>query len=476
MVNLLVAFAFVLCGTAIFVSFRVIESMNDEHYMGRADEIAAVMARSLDVKSAAKISDEVRDIYYSTNDHVQSDAWGSPEFESYVSHYAHLANTPEFKTLLAQQRSYQEVMDVDCLYTMFVDPVDKGVVYIVDAALEEPCPIGCIDPLYEFNYPVLKDPTIGFPAYITNTEEYGWLVTSAAPVMDDQGQVVCYACVDISMDAIKQRQSNYVWGLSIGLVSITIVLSILAGLLVRHFVTKPLNTLSAAATRYCAPGEKDRSTFEGLNIATHDEIQQLYESMIQMEHDIDGYINNLVRTRAELRNTRQEADLMNVLAHRDALTGIRNKLAFNQEMNRLDDELVAGQTRFGIAVVDMNDLKLINDNYGHDRGDESLRHLSSIICSVFVHSPVFRIGGDEFAVVLRDNDYDKIDELVDEFKAALAGQAGGADAQPWERVSAALGYALYDAAKDKDSNDVFRRADSQMYQHKTAMKGADAVR
>ena len=50
--------------------------------------------------------------------------------------------------------------------------------YLVDAATEDPCPTGCIDPLYDINRGVLTNPEIGFPAYITDTPEYGWLVST----------------------------------------------------------------------------------------------------------------------------------------------------------------------------------------------------------------------------------------------------------------------------------------------------------
>lgn len=473
-VLLLIAFAIVLSGTGIFVSLHVFGRMNNEHFMARANEIAAVTARSISPEAASEFHNAVVDIYSSTDDHVLSDEWGSPEFEAYVSHYAKLADTPAYREILSSLRSSQEVLDVDCLYTSFVDPVNKTFVYLVDAAEEEPCPIGCIDPLYEVNYGLIDDPTIGFPAYITKTEEYGWLVTAGAPIYDAQGAVICYALVDISMDAIKAQETSFAWNLSLALGVITVVLSLVAAFLINRFVTSPLNKLSDAAKRYCDPEASERSTFEGLGIETHDEIQDLHESMIQMEHDIDGYIDNLMSTQAELKDTRQEADLMSVLAHKDALTGLRNKLAFDQEMRLIGEELLAGPVEFGLAIVDMNGLKHVNDSYGHDCGNVSLMRLSELICSVFVHSPVFRIGGDEFTIILRNNDYDKVEELVRQFMDAVAAQQEAGGLKPWERVSGAIGYALYDAKVDIGGpDDVFRRADFAMYEHKKAMKDGE---
>ena len=476
-VLLLIAFAIVLSGVSLVISYRAIEGMNDEHYLGRADEIAATVARVVDVQDLAKLQKETMEIYSSSPDKVTSDEWGTPEFEAYVGQYAELVQTPEYQHVLAQLRSLQEVNDVDCLYTSFVVPQDEAFVYLVDAAEEDPCPIGCIDPVYEVNKEVLVNPAVGFPAYITDTDEYGWLVSAGVPVYGDGDEVVGYAFVDISMDVIKQKEGDYIRELSIMLVVLTIAICALTIILVRRFIVRPLNTLSKAASSYCDPHEDTRSTFVGLDIRSKDEIGNLHKSMIQMENDIDNYIDNLVETRAKLKSTRMEADLMNDLAHKDALTGVRNRLAYEQELARLDAELAAGQDAFGIAVVDLNDLKTTNDEYGHDCGNISLMRISNFTCSVFAHSPVFRIGGDEFVVVLRGNDFDKVNDLVAEFNETLASQDDAeAELEPWERVSAAIGYALYDANLDTDADSVFRRADKLMYENKKKMKGDAGVR
>ncbi|MDO4806544.1 MAG: GGDEF domain-containing protein [Coriobacteriales bacterium] len=478
-VLLLVTVSVVLCGIALIVSYRSIDGMNSRHYMDRADEIAATIARVVDAEDARKVTDEVRRIYDATEEKVWSDQWGSPEFNAYAELFLSVADTPEYMRLMEQLRRLQEVNGVDCLYMTIVVPEDQAVVYLVDAAEEDACPIGCIDPLYEFNSEVAKHASVGFPAYITNTPEYGWLVTAGAPIYDNAGNTVCYAMADISMDVIKKQQSIVMWELSLVLVSLTVLLCIVAVFLARRAVTGPLNRLAKAAVRYCSPKHEQRSTFEGLDIHTGDEIEDLYDSMLIMERDIDSHIDRLAEARAELRITKLEASKMNILAHRDALTGIRNKLAYNREIQRLNEALLEErQTSFGIAIVDLNDLKTINDTYGHDCGDMSIRRVSSLICTVFEHSPVFRIGGDEFAIVLRGHDYQNIAELAREFREAVEPlkKDDTRDLDPWERVSAAIGYALYDAEQDTNADDVCRRADKDMYQHKAQMKGKDTIR
>ena len=468
-VSLLVVFAIVLAGISVFVSYRTVERMNDRQYRSKADEIAATLARVIDLDDAVRLRNDVEAIYRAAEDKVGSEEWGSPAFEAYVGRFAGVEDTEAYRNLMAVLRSLQEVNDVDCLYLAWLDPAEVNFVYLLDAALEEPCPVGCIDPLYEMNRGLLEDPMLGFPAYTTNTEEYGWLVTAGAPVADEEGRVVCYAMTDISMDTVKAQEKAFLSQLVASLLLLTALLSVIVIWYVNRSVIKPVNLLSRSAADYADSNSIHRSSFEALNISTGDEIESLHKSMIQMEKDLDSYIDNLMKTRQVLVDTRMEAEQLNELAHKDALTGLRNKLAYDQELLRLEKAWEDGETRFGVAVIDMNDLKKLNDRYGHDCGSEGLVTLSGLICQVFVHSPVFRIGGDEFAVVLRGTDYEKIEELTEAFREAIAAQGRKAE-QPWLAVSAAMGYALYDPQLDYSVEDVFSRADRKMYDEKKRMK------
>lgn len=161
---------------------------------------------------------------------------------------------------------------------------------------------------------------------------------------------------------------------------------------------------------------------------------------------------------------------MSKLATRDSLTGIRNKTAFDEQKHVLEQDRSLEDFKFGFAMIDLNNLKLINDNYGHDKGDIAIMDLSRIVCKIFAHSPVFRIGGDEFVVVLKDRDYRNIDDLVAQFKEELEDLSSNKRLEPWKRISAAIGYALYDKENDKNTSSVLSRADQEMYKCKRAMK------
>ncbi|MBQ7372706.1 MAG: amino acid permease [Blautia sp.] len=166
---------------------------------------------------------------------------------------------------------------------------------------------------------------------------------------------------------------------------------------------------------------------------------------------------------------RQEEDYARRLAQAqnkasiDALTGVRNRHAYLEAEEGLDRQIEAHQApEFAITILDVNDLKKINDTRGHQAGDQYIRDACKLVCNIFKHSPVFRVGGDEFAVVSQGNDYADIDELLRQVYAhnAEAMRSGG--------IVIACGMAKYE--EDPSVAPVFERADQAMYEEKSRIK------
>ena len=172
------------------------------------------------------------------------------------------------------------------------------------------------------------------------------------------------------------------------------------------------------------------------------------------------------------RQVQMQSMQFSELAIKDALTGIRNKTGYDKEVEKVIKGLERGDTQFGVAIVDLNDLKKINDEYGHDKGNEAIKNLCRLVCTTFEHSPVFRIGGDEFAVILKGSDYDRVEELMGTFNERIDKISKDESLEFWDRASAAIGYALYTEGRDFVYEDVFKRADEAMYARKNEMKAA----
>ena len=154
----------------------------------------------------------------------------------------------------------------------------------------------------------------------------------------------------------------------------------------------------------------------------------------------------------------------------DALTSVRNKGAFNKYIQELQDKVEQGvQPDFAIGIFDCDNLKMVNDQNGHDKGDIYIKTASRLICRVFQHSPVFRIGGDEFAVVLQNEDFQNREELVSQFEEEKK-ELCAAAANKWEEPRVALGIAVYDPELDSAVTDTIRRADKIMYENKRVGK------
>jgi diguanylate cyclase (GGDEF)-like protein len=158
------------------------------------------------------------------------------------------------------------------------------------------------------------------------------------------------------------------------------------------------------------------------------------------------------------------------LARRDELTGTKNKTAFAELEKSVQGNIEGGldYLPFGFAVCDINDLKKVNDTQGHKAGDEYIKASAKLLCDTFVHSPVFRIGGDEFVIFLRSDDYTNRRKLIADLKqTVINNQKSG------QGPVIAIGTADYNQDTDSNVNDVFERADEAMYENKRWLKGGD---
>jgi len=178
--------------------------------------------------------------------------------------------------------------------------------------------------------------------------------------------------------------------------------------------------------------------------------------------DVDLQVRQEEEYRKHLAQAQKQARV-------DALTGVKNKHAYLEAEAEMDRRIAENcQPPFAIAVLDVNDLKKVNDTEGHQAGDRYLREACRVICDTFVHSPVYRIGGDEFAVISQGRDCVCMDELAEKIRAY------NAEALRKGAVTMACGMARF--GEDVCVASVFERADHNMYEDKKAMKAADVYR
>ncbi|MCR4793794.1 MAG: EAL domain-containing protein [Ruminococcus sp.] len=183
-------------------------------------------------------------------------------------------------------------------------------------------------------------------------------------------------------------------------------------------------------------------------------------------HFIIG-IENIEEQLKKEREHLKALKIANEMARRDELTGIKNKNAFYELEKTVQSNLDNGldYLPFAIVVCDINNLKLINDTLGHKAGDEYIKSSCKLVCNIFAHSPVFRVGGDEFVVFLRSSDYENRSTLIEDLHNQVV-----ENMKKKEGPIVASGMAVYDPRNDKLFTDVFERADTMMYENKKWLK------
>ena len=305
--------------------------------------------------------------------------------------------------------------------------------------------------------------------YDTYDNEYGRTYAYYTPLFIN-GQKLGVIGVEVEISKVNHEilRATIRQMLMIGGVLVVFMLFLL--FLIRQNYIRKLVKLRAAIEIYSE--NKNSNVVDHLvkEVTNQDEISVIMEKFVAMVYELETYMQNLTKTQIDLKNTKQQAFELNELALKDSLTGIRNKTDYDKEVQKLEWEMLDGLKEFGVAMIDLNFLKRINDTYGHDKGNVAIISLCKIVCKIFEHSPVFRIGGDEFVVILRGHDLKNIDSLIEEFNRQLKEIQENPNLEYWEKTSAAIGYAIFDPNLDSAYDNVFKRADAEMYKAKKAMK------
>ncbi|WP_312338067.1 sensor domain-containing diguanylate cyclase [Anaerospora hongkongensis] len=160
-------------------------------------------------------------------------------------------------------------------------------------------------------------------------------------------------------------------------------------------------------------------------------------------------------------------ELVTRLSYEDGMTGLPNRRRFFEEIEKAVYAYDRYKTPFTVIYLDMNNLKYINDTFGHDAGDEALLTIAAYLKKATRQSDLpARLGGDEFAILYPYMDHKSAQTKIAELKLLFANlQLKQADAA----FSLAVGGASYpDEAADADT--LLSLADDRMYKHKREMK------
>lgn len=369
--------------------------------------------------------------------------------------------SPEFQAVLSELTVFLEHITLDYIYVV-ADAGDGNFIFLVDSDPDSPGQLG--DPVVYTD--ALYAASRGTASVDTEPYEDMWgsFYSAYSPIFNSRGEVAGVVAADFSAQwyeaAIGQLQRSALNVCMVSLIIAALIIFILAGRLQNRLdtISEDLEKLSGDLDDLIReipifPHEKqeDEQVAAAPPAASPaDEIGVLSEKIRSMQKELQGYI---VFARAT--------------AYMDVLTGMSNQSSYLERVKQLNQEIEAKTAAFTVFIIDLNGLKNMNDDYGHDAGDAAIIDAANVIRAAFPAGELFRIGGDEFAVLLHAGSEEEISARKAAMDEAL-GVCNQTEKSYGVPLSFSKGAAVFDPARDKEYMDVFRRADQAMYQDKAA--------
>ena len=439
----------ILLAAVVFITYNREEARMIEEYRRMADGATNLMIEALDP--------DKMDYYIEEN-------YSSQEYRDIMKYYYSLKhNLPDVYYMY--------------VYSFYIDDSPKATIIIdlEDEYTDNPNQVS-IDwvgstyiPLAPFD--ALTDELINSKEPVFETafsEEDGYLLSYAKPILDKDGNYVASACIDFSMEEMHRQNIRFIVILSVILLLAGLgILVFLSVFELKRTITKPLMSIANAVSGFKHDTEEERNgnleALQNLKIKSNNEIGILYNAILEEEKDSLYYMSSYKKAENEIHDKDEKINELGSIALRDSMTNVGNKTAFTNSISNLKDS-----DEYSIVLMDANNLKQINDTYGHEAGDTYIKGCCKILCDTYSHSPVFRIGGDEFAVILKGRDYINRDSLMKAITEIFEWVWTEKENDPPHRYSCSLGMA--DSKSCSSPRETIKTADDNMYENKKAFK------
>ena len=363
--------------------------------------------------------------------------------------------SPEYNEQLAILRSFQDNIDLEYIYGIHNDGNDRFS-FTIDPARDDPGEFG----EQVESTPALREAFMGVASVDEDSysDRWGTFYSAYSPVFDSSGNIAGVIGVDFSAEWFDKRVSDQVFVVVIVCVVSTLI-GVLMALVLSTRIRSRFNVLydemNSLAGDFRDLGrliENDRNAKSPEPPAvtgekSKDEITELAGQIHFMQTELRQYLT-----------------FVQSQAYTDGMTGVGSKTAYLNKVSQLNSEIESGKAGFAVAVFDLNGLKGINDNYGHEAGDDFICCAASAISSAFGTENVYRIGGDEFIAVREGCNEADMQRLFEHFDEAAA-ELDRAGEHPF-KVSVSKGAAVFSSGADVSYNNVFKRADEAMYRCK----------
>ena len=303
----------------------------------------------------------------------------------------------------------------------------------------------------------------GGDSYFENSTEFGSDFTGMRILKDTDGSRVAALCADFDLNDIRSQLRDNIY-------DILVIVAIIGLLFAAAFivwadtnVVKPIRILEKSVRGFADKSHNQRNpdamVLNVPEVRTGNEVESLTRAIEKMSVDMRDYVKDLLKQEKELAK-------LSTMANRDPLTRVGNKNSFDSFAEALQLKMSEEPQEYAVLVMNTNGLSRINAEYGHEKGDLYLLKACRLVCETFRHSPVFRLGSDEFAVMMSGEDYRNRTELVKQVRKELIRMETDESAAPWERISAAIGITDYDRKADRTVKSVVDRAVGIMQEDK----------
>lgn len=367
---------------------------------------------------------------------------------------------PEFNEIKRQLTVFSDSVDIKFIYAVKKVGDDKFV-FTVDADPVDPGSYGEEVLVTD----ALRSAGNGIAAADDEAaaDRWGNFYSAYCPVFDMHGNIAGIIGIDYAASWYEEQIRTYTLMIGIYLVISVVIASFLV-FLITHRVRNKFRELDDELSSISSTVDvlmDELSAYSGVKLenisaerddekeTSSDELERLSEKMRSMQNDLGEYL-----------------DYLHKQAFTDALTAVSNSAAYRERTEEIDRSIEGGTAAFTVIVLDMNNLKHLNDDLGHECGDLYLHAAAKAVSEVFGLSDTYRIGGDEFAVILEGDDRKGIEDRISDLRVNVGTFMDRADNPYHEELSLAIGYASFDPDKDHSFADTFKRADREMYSDK----------
>lgn len=366
---------------------------------------------------------------------------------------------PAFKAIEDRLLVFQNSVEIQFIYAVKQEDEDHYV-FTVD-----PDPV---DP-GEFGEEIVTTPALVQAAKGIATVDsapaanrWGNFYSAYSPVFDSSGKVAGVVGVDFDADWYEAQILEYTRSIAI-VTAISVTLGGVVVVLITSRVRTKFRELDQGLSdlscdvdllvnemaSYSGFEVEQRASSNDLSADESDELELLGSKIRTMQHEMHLYI-----------------EYLHSQAYTDSLTRVGNTTAYHDAVRDISAKIEEGTADFWIAVIDINDLKGLNDTYGHEMGDQYIQGTARVLKQAFPDASVYRIGGDEFAVIAEGMDDERMGECVRNTTAAL--DAFNEKKPCPMSLTVSKGVVRFDPEQDTFFKDVFSRADKLMYDDKRA--------